>query len=66
MEIGLCYITAGLVTFIVSLLLGIANVERQYDKLTGRFTKEFLGYFVVGPIFSIFSILVGIIIYIGE
>ncbi len=61
MDLSYCYITAGMVCAFMCFIMGAAEVNDKYDKWTGEITREFLVYFIIGPICSIILALVGIL-----
>ena len=62
MDFSTCYITTGMVVFLMCVVLGAANVKNMYDKWTGNITREFWAYFIVGPTCSLISMLLGLLI----
>ena len=62
MDFSTCYVTAGMVTFLMCIILGTAKIKDKYDKWTGEVTRDYLAYCVVGPICSIIAMLLGLFI----
>ena len=62
MDFSTCYMTAGVTIFLVCIVLGTAKVKDPYDRWTGDMSREFLAYFIVGPICAVLSMLLGILI----
>ena len=54
--------TAGMVIFLMCVVLGTANVKNMYDRWTGDITREFWAYFIVGPACSLVSMFLGLLI----
>ena len=62
MNLGICYMTAGLTSLLMCTVLGIAKISEKYDVWTGEITREFWAYCVVGPTCSIVAIFVGLLL----